>query len=106
MDYNRKISEIENKITTDHSHDKYITIQEFSNLTVEHFNTILAQENLASKNDIAYFVKKTTKKQNQKQILMTIDDKLKNLSKNVNKNELNELSKKVKATSKKDKQKI
>ena len=50
--------------------------------------------------------KKTTKKQNQKQILMTIDDKLKNLSKNVNKNELNELSKKVKATSKKDKQKI
>ena len=51
-------------------------------------------------------MKNTTKKQNQKQILMTIDDKLKNLSKNVNKNELNELSKKVKATSKKDKQKI
>ena len=51
-------------------------------------------------------MKKTTKKQNQKQILMTIDDKLKNLSKNVNKNELNELSKKVKATSEKDKEKI
>ena len=51
-------------------------------------------------------MKKTTKKQNQKQILMTFDDKLKNLSKNVNKNELNELSKKVKATSEKDKQKI
>ena len=51
-------------------------------------------------------MKKTTKKQNQKQILMTFDDKLKNLSKNVNKNELNELSKKVKATSEKDKEKI
>ena len=26
-DYNTKISEIENKITTDHDHDKYITTQ-------------------------------------------------------------------------------
>ena len=29
-DYNTKISEIENKITTDHDHDKYITIPEFN----------------------------------------------------------------------------
>ena len=27
-----KINEIENKITTDHDHDKYITIQEFNQL--------------------------------------------------------------------------
>ena len=32
-DYNTKISEIENKITTDHDHDKYITTQEFNKLT-------------------------------------------------------------------------
>ena len=38
-DYNIKISEIENKVTTDRDHDKYITTQEF--------NTLAAQ-NLAS----------------------------------------------------------
>ena len=31
--YNTKISETENKITTDHDHDKYITTQEFNKLT-------------------------------------------------------------------------
>ena len=36
-DYNTNISEIENKITTDHDHDKYITIQEFTKLTVQNF---------------------------------------------------------------------
>ena len=46
----------------------------------ENFATRLAQENLASKNDIANFVKKTD-----------FDEKLKYF----NKNELNELSKKV-----------
>ena len=34
-DYNTKISEIDNKITTDHDHDKYITTQEFNQLTSE-----------------------------------------------------------------------
>ena len=29
-DYDTKISEIENKITTDHDHDTYITSQEFN----------------------------------------------------------------------------
>ena len=34
-DYNTKNSEIDNKITTDHDHDKYITTQEFNQLTSE-----------------------------------------------------------------------
>ena len=34
-DYNTKINEIENKITTGHGHDKYITTQEFYKLTWE-----------------------------------------------------------------------
>ena len=76
-DYNTKITEVENKITTDHDHDKYITIQEFNKITAENFTARLAQANLASKNDIANLVKKT----------------------DLNKNELNELPKKVKAVS-------
>ena len=75
-DYNTKISEIENKIT-DHDHDKYITTQEFNRLTSENFTA-----NLASKNYIATFVKKTS-----------FDEELKTVT--PNKNELNELSKKV-----------
>ena len=57
-DYDTKISEIENKITTDHDHDKYITTQEFNKLTSENVNTRLAQANLASKSDIANFIKR------------------------------------------------
>ena len=75
-DYNTKISEIENKIT-DHDHDKYITTQEFNRLTSENFTA-----NLASKNYIATFVKKTS-----------FDEELKTVT--PNKNELNELSKQV-----------
>ena len=59
MDYNIKISEIKNKITTDHDHDKYITTQEFNKLTSEHFTARLKQENLAS--DIDNIVKKINK---------------------------------------------
>ena len=58
-DYNTKISEIENKITTDHDHDKYGTTQEFNKLTSENFTARVAQTNLASKSDIANFIKKT-----------------------------------------------
>ena len=36
-DYNTKISEIENKITTNWDHDKCITTQEFNKLTAENF---------------------------------------------------------------------
>ena len=56
-DYKTKSSEIKNKITTDHDHNKYITTQEFNKLTLEHFTARLAQANLASKKDIANFVK-------------------------------------------------
>ena len=91
-DYNTKINEIENK-TNDHDHAKYITTQEFHKLTAGNFTARLAQTNLASKDDIANFVKKTD-----------FDDKLKTLNKNVTsnktnhvlvENELNELSEKL-----------
>ena len=85
-DYTTKISKIEHKITTDHDHDKYMTTQEFIKLTSENFTTRLTQANLASKSGVANFVKKTD-----------FDIKLKNV--NSNKNELNELPKKVKAIS-------
>ena len=86
-DYNAKTKGIKNKITTDHNHDKCITTQEFNKLTSENISAILAQENLARKNYITNFVRKTD-----------FYDKLEHLDKNVtsNKNELNELSKKVK----------
>ena len=74
---NTRISEIENKITTDHDHDKYITTQEFNKLTAENFTARSAQASLASKSDLANFVQKT----------------------DLNKNELNELSKKIKTIS-------
>ena len=99
-EYNTKIIETENKITTDHDHDEYSTTQGFNKLTSENFTkrfTRLAQANLEIKSDIANFVKKTD-----------LDDKLKNLNINVTsnetkhvvvENELNELSKKFKAIS-------
>ena len=55
-DYNTKISEIVNKITTDYDHDKYITTQEFNNLTSENVTAKLKQADLASKSDFANFV--------------------------------------------------
>ena len=83
--YNAKFSEIGNKIATDHDHDKYIKTQEFHKLTSENFTAKLKlnQLNLASKNDIAYFVKKPY-----------FDNKLKDVTSN--QNELIELSKKFK----------
>ena len=75
------MSETEKKIT-DHDHNKYITTPEFNKLTSKNFPARLAQANLARESDIAALVQKTD-----------FDGKLKNL----NKNELNELSKKVKA---------
>ena len=59
----------------DHDHDRCFTTKEFNKLTAESFTARLAQANLAGKNGIANLVKKT----------------------DLNKNELNELSKKVKA---------
>ena len=54
---NTKINKIEKKITY-HNHDKYITAQEFNKLTAEKYAARLKQANLASKTDIADFVKK------------------------------------------------
>ena len=84
--YNEKISEIENKITTDHNHDKHITTQKFNKLTTENFTARLKQPKLASKINISNFLKETD-----------FDSKLKNVTSNENK--LNELSKKVKSIS-------
>ena len=47
------------KIAADNDHDKYITTQEFNKSTSENFAAGLAQANLASKIDIANFLKKT-----------------------------------------------
>ena len=51
-DYNTKISEIENKITSDHDHDKHITTQEFNKLTSENITARLKQANLTCNNDL------------------------------------------------------
>ena len=53
------ISEIENTINTDYDQDKYVTIQEFNKISSENFTARLKQANLASKSDIANFLKKT-----------------------------------------------
>ena len=87
-DYNTKISEIENKITTDHDHNKYIT-KKFDKLTSENLTARLKQANLASKSDVANFVKNAV-----------FDIKVKNVTSN--KNELNELLKKLKQYQQKD----
>ena len=79
-----EISEIENKITVDHDNDKQITTQVFNQLILENFTARLAQiANLASKSNVANFVKKTD-----------FNNKLKNVTSN--KNKLNKFSKKLK----------
>ena len=91
-DCNTRISEIENKITTDHDRDNYITTKEFNKLTSENFTTKLAQANSANKSYIANFVKNTN-----------FQGKLNNLNENITsnktkhtlvENEFNELSEK------------
>ena len=57
-DYKTKRNKIEKEIT-DHVYKKYITFPEFNWLTSESFTARLKQENLASKSDIASFVKRT-----------------------------------------------
>ena len=70
-------------------HDKYITTQEFNKLTSENVTARLNQASLASKSDIANWVKKTD-----------FDNKLKDVTSN--KNESNKLSKKLKQYQQKD----
>ena len=78
-DYNTEINEIKKK-SSDHNYDKYITNLEFTKLTAENFPARLAQANLASKIDIANFVKKTD-----------FHDKLKNVNKKVTSNKTKHL---------------
>ena len=73
---NCKINEVKSEISS-------ITTLEFNKLTAENFTARFAQANLASKNNIANFVKRAN-----------FDNKLKNVS--TNKKELNELSKTLK----------
>ena len=49
---------MENKITADHDHDRYISTPEFNRLTSKNFTAVLKQANLESKSDITNFVKK------------------------------------------------
>ena len=83
---------------------KYITTQEFNRLSADNFIARLKQGNLASKNDIANFIKKAD-----------FDNKLLSLNKSINlnktkhalvENELNELSKKLEQYQQKYQQKI
>ena len=67
-DYDIKVSEIEKKL--DRKHDESIATQKCNKLTAENFEARLEQANLATKADIADFVKKTD-----------FNDKLKNLNK-------------------------
>ena len=78
-DYNTEINKIKKK-NSDHNYDKYITNLEFIKLTAENFPARLALANLASKSDIANFVKKTD-----------FDDKLKNVNKKVTSNKTKHL---------------
>ena len=57
-DYSTEINEVENKITADHDHDRYISTPEFNRLTSKNFTAVLKQANLESKSDITNFVKK------------------------------------------------
>ena len=80
---------LKKKKITDHNHDKYIATPAFNNSASENVAARLKQENLASKNETANFVNKTD-----------FDNKLKDFTSN--KNELNELSKKLKQYQQKD----
>ena len=63
---------LKKKIIDHDNSTKYITTQEFNKLTSQNFVARLAYANLASKNDIANFVKNTD-----------FDDKLKKITKNI-----------------------
>ena len=75
-DYNTKIDETEENTP---NHDKYSTSQKFNTRTTDNFAefaTFVTKAKFATKNDIAYFVKK-----------VQFDEKLTNINKNVTSNE-------------------
>ena len=61
----KKICEIENKITSDNDYDRYITTEEINKLPSENFTARLGKANLASKSNIANFIKKTDLNKNE-----------------------------------------
>ena len=63
--FNTKFKEVVAKIP---AHDKYITTQEFDKLIADNFGARLEEANLATKNDIADFVKETDFDKNLKNI--------------------------------------
>ena len=65
----QKIAKLKKK-NANHDHDKYLTKQDFNNLRPENFAARLKQASLASKSNIADFVKQAN-----------FDEKLKNLNK-------------------------
>ena len=71
--YQINISQIKNKITTDHDHDKYITTEEFTKLTSNSFTAMHKQE-------IGNFVNKTDS-DNKLKILHQIKKNQKNYQK-------------------------
>ena len=56
-DYNRKVNEIEKKVS-DHNHDKYTTTPKFNSLAGRVFNARLARANLITKADFDVELKK------------------------------------------------
>ena len=58
-DYDSDIGEIEKKITNHEHSQRYITTRKFNKLTSENFAARLKQPDLATKADVADFVKKT-----------------------------------------------
>ena len=54
-DYDRKITEIEKKLTS-HNHDKYITTPEFNTFAASVFNARLALANLVTKTDFDHIL--------------------------------------------------
>ena len=54
--HNTKFGEIGKKIL-DHNHDKYVATQEYKKLATENFSERSKQTDLASKNNIAEFLK-------------------------------------------------
>ena len=56
--YNTKISENENKFTTDHNYDKYITTQEFNKLTAKKFYYKICTRKFNKQKSYWYFRKK------------------------------------------------
>ena len=77
-DYDKKISDIENKIA-DHNHDKYITTHEFNKLTTENFNARLAQANLITKTDFDTKLQSLSKRiTSNKTKYLLVENELKN----------------------------